>query len=50
MFLKKINQLKNMENDLDGRESTKLLAGPPVRQAVEVIQRRDEEAWAEERR
>lgn len=37
-----------MKNDLDGRESRKLLAGPLVRQAVEVIQTRGEEAWAEE--
>lgn len=37
-----------MKNDLDGRENRKLLAGPLVRQAVEVIQTRREEAWAEE--
>ena len=48
MFLKNNHQLKNMKNDLDGRESRKLLAGPLVRQAVEVIQTRGEEAWAEE--
>ena len=47
MFLKN-NQLKNMKNYLDGRENRKLLAGPLVRQAVEVIQTRREEAWAEE--
>lgn len=47
VFEKKNHQL-NMKNDLGGGESRKLLAGPLVRQAVEVIQTRGEEAWAEE--